>query len=293
MRVATIVPVEHVDLVEGDAYKMALAHLADRPAYAEAYTRRQGVDSTHVILDNGVIETGEPVYHAGLLDVAERLRVTEVVVPDDPRSAMKTLALAREFMIEVVYRYADPVERTLEGPRRMIVPHGKTLDEWVMCFHHLTQVVDPHTVGISKLERHSHRLVMVEAVVMANGIRAEWGYRPLSIHLLGMEETFAEWSAPRARAAARQVRGIDSGLASFYTAAERTMDEYSLRPPSVSLTAPMADRNLLEFNVGVWRGLASSLGRRVIPPQPGHGGASHGAAAPQGQSVSFRPGGIS
>ena len=111
MRVATVVPVKSVDLVEDDDYKMALAHLTGSREYRQAYA------SGYVMLDNGVVETGESVDPVRLLDIAERIKANEVVVPDAIGDSQKTIIMAERFITEAARRYSDPSRSEYPRPQ--------------------------------------------------------------------------------------------------------------------------------------------------------------------------------
>ena len=143
----------------------------------------------------------------------------------------------------------------------MVVPHGDDHEEWLTCLGALLYIAGPHTVGISKFELHTPRLTLVQSVVHVNHIRRRAGLPQVDIHLLGMSERICDWRIAGAHSLLRYVRGIDSGLPIFFTANGETMGDMSSRPQiEVDLMEAELDRNLLQTNVWIWKGMASRLG---------------------------------
>jgi hypothetical protein len=94
----------------------------------EQWFRDRGRESEQhfTILDNGVIETGEPQSEA-LLAASEAIQPDCVVVPDAFKDAERTMELFRKFAPELMEL----------APAIMIVPQGQDLVEWVACAYAL------------------------------------------------------------------------------------------------------------------------------------------------------------
>lgn len=81
MEIATILPTKYLGMREDGQYNMCLAHLMDRPAYRDFF-REQSRKGFFVLMDNGVVETNEPLKMEELIEIAEDIGATEMVLPD-------------------------------------------------------------------------------------------------------------------------------------------------------------------------------------------------------------------
>ncbi len=94
--IATIVPIPHLESqLYRSGYEMALAHLVPDPDYA-AFFWGCSSRGDHVILDNGVIETGQPLDVLRVLAAAKLIGATEMVLPDMLNDDIATLRLGSD-----------------------------------------------------------------------------------------------------------------------------------------------------------------------------------------------------
>ena len=176
---------------------MVLAqYINEDPDYAEFYTRAHE-RGDFIIIDNGAAE------HAGLpfdqvLDAAERVGADEICMPDvlddGPATVRATLEAAH-----------------LVPPRkRMLIPQGKTWEEWVECLQQIEEI-GGRSIGIAK--RYE---ALPSGRACALGFIHGLGLtRKYDIHLLGFyEDPLRELSHIRARR--MPIRGVDSGAPVAY-----------------------------------------------------------------------------
>lgn len=139
-------------------YIFALAHLVDtNPEYAHWITNR--AEETELYLDNGAYELGQAMDLTRYVHIIESLQPNVVVVPDAMSDMAKTVSLAKQFFDQKI-----PA-----GIHYMIVPQGKTTDEWLLCLHKMTRMFRHrfHIIGIPRvmhprrlqLARHAHSFV--------------------------------------------------------------------------------------------------------------------------------------
>ncbi len=92
-KIATIVPLAHLDELRYDDYLMALAHAAQTRDYMDFYKARAG-EGRYVILDNSAVELGKPMDFATYLGLAMEMGASEIVLPDHFQDAKRTKAVA-------------------------------------------------------------------------------------------------------------------------------------------------------------------------------------------------------
>lgn len=241
MQIATILPVKDLEMRRDRDYNMALAHLVDVKAYREFF-RSQSDDGKFVLMDNGVVETGVPMPIAELLDRAETIGATEMVLPDMLRNKDETLRLGREAMTAI---FADPRQTKFS---LLAVPQGSTKEEWRECvLEMLTWPVK--AIGISRFVNayYDHRkdaLADVPELLASNK----------EIHLLGCAGDPKEmWEIEEAHGHGR-IRGVDSGIASIYAQAGKKMSGRTKKPDNELdfLTDDTSGDELLKYNVEWW-----------------------------------------
>lgn len=235
MKVATIVPTRHLPLIAGGDYYMALAHLVRDPEYA-AFYRIQSALGNYVLLDNGVVETGTPMGIHELLETAESIKATEIILPDVIGDAETTLLQARECI---------PLAQS-RGLKVLAVPQGRTPSEWAACLRELLSWYEVNTIGISRFSP----VPRLEALWLVPELRAS----NKEIHLLGcggdpeQEVRAIEWAFPG------RIRGVDSGVASFYTKGWEVMLPGKPRPQvEVDFANDVLNEGLLRENIQIWR----------------------------------------
>ncbi len=195
MRFAPIVPFEY-DPASLTDYHLILAHeVLENDALREYYRRL----SRHtIILDNSVIELGEPLSSEELELAYSFFPNSYLVLPDVIGDVPRTIGLAEEWL------------RSQRGGRRlMIVPQGSSPEEWLTCLNTLVRIVEPLceelVVGIARLTEDwpgGREFLFTEAT--------RQGMWHGAFHLLGIQHSLDEimW----AKEHSPQIWGADSSL---------------------------------------------------------------------------------
>jgi hypothetical protein len=145
MKAGIIAPTQLIHKYCVTDYHLALAHMVVKDkTYAMEY-RLRADQGEHVILDNSVVEMGEPVMPSTLSEAANDIHAAEVIVPDFTQDKEKTLEAAREYV-------PDLKGRLPEDTRLMVVPQGIDEEQWLECLHEMALNLGDvfHSVGIPK-----------------------------------------------------------------------------------------------------------------------------------------------
>lgn len=180
-------------------YHMALTHLALQSKAYKDYYKERAAKGDFVILDNSIIELGASMDWGTVVDVAEAIQPSEVVLPDvllDGPSTMEAIGTAL---------MSKHTTRLKPGTRLMAVCHGATSEEWLHTFTQLSMLEQIHTIGIPKVtaELFGSRNALL-TLLEESGMLDSCGK---GIHLLGANED-KDFQVP-ARAK-RHIRGIDT-----------------------------------------------------------------------------------
>lgn len=206
MRVATILPIPFLGVERDAGYHMCLAHLMHIPEYGNFF-RQVADNGQFVLMDNGVVETGEPLPFNELLHIARMHNVTQMTLPDKIRDSKATLDL-----------HHDAIRRTKgRHPSLMAIPQGKDLSCWRKCAREMAERADGwgvRAIGITKflegmVTKRSDAVLSVPEI-MDSG---------LDIHLLGTMGDDPTEIYHSAQALRGHVRGADSGMAAIWTQA--------------------------------------------------------------------------
>lgn len=135
MRFAFICPIRYLDEITSlGTIKLCLAHLLEVQSYS-SYFKASRENGDFIILDNGVVERGEPLDAETLYSLVEELRPQEVVAPDVLHDADETVRRTLDFV-----KNFPPDLRTLT--RIMGVVQGQTLGAMMECYETIKDVVD-------------------------------------------------------------------------------------------------------------------------------------------------------
>jgi len=241
MEIATILPTKYLGMREDGQYNMCLAHLMNRPAYRDFF-REQSRKGFFVLMDNGVVETDEPLKMEELIEIAEDIGATEMVLPDAIRDKELTLERGREAM-DVFFK--DDILR--QDIRLMAVPQGSTKEEWRECVLEMLEW-PVASIGISRFvnKYYPHRLeALLDVPELIDSDK--------EIHLLGCagdpKEMFEiSEGMPKCR-----IRGVDSGIAAIYTQEGVLMESDEPKPlVDLDFDSETLDEELLSANVEWW-----------------------------------------
>jgi len=144
MKVAFIAPVNALTYWGGITdYHMALTHLVlSNQAYRHFYWHKSR-SGHYVILDNSVIELGASVEFNTLVSAAKLIEAKEIILPDVLDDSAATLKRAKECL------YYAKHEGLTSKFRFMVVPQGKTLQEWIESYNDLKDL-GVWSIGIPK-----------------------------------------------------------------------------------------------------------------------------------------------
>lgn len=200
LKIAEIVPVSCLEMTSAYQYHMCLAHLVgldndESKKYTDFY-RRMSDEGRYVLMDNGAAE-GSQLDFASLIKKYELIHPTEIVLPDALLDSEETVGRTVTF-----YRI---YKEMIKDYKLMVVPQGRTFDEWCKCAVDLLSKVPVDTVGVSKfLEMDTGEPnIRVRACEFLRNFDVE-------IHLLGCSEGPAV--VRNARAVNKSVRGCDSAF---------------------------------------------------------------------------------
>mgnify|MGYP003147917822 CR=1 FL=1 len=246
-KIATLVPVAHLDLIKNDSYFMALAHVAENDNEYLDFFRDMAHDGRTVILDNSVVELGEPMPIAHQLTMANYIGAEELVLPDyfeDNRRTLYESLKAMTFLRD--QRYAG---------RTMGVPQGTSRRYWELCARKMIEAgVD--TIGVSYRYTEMFGGSRLGAVEWLDGF-------DVGIHLLGCSADPAMEVAP---ALLRDnVRGVDSSSPSIYAHHGLPYTGKGTRPMRTNdFLTDRYDVSLLASNIATWRHRCQN-GYRISP----------------------------
>lgn len=222
-KVAQIVPVSCLDMIEQNHYHMCLAHLVLQDEKYAAFYRRMSDEGKFVLMDNGAAEDSQLSFN-DLLHAYDIIHPTEIVVPDtlcDMDSTLAKLDMFIEKYSNLPYRF-------------MAVPQGKTFDQWCVCAAEILRRNQKwhriSSIGVSKF------LNIVTNDCMVRMGAANYVYEVCDgmfggnteIHLLGCHE--GPGIVKEIQLEVPTVRGCDSAFAYIATQAGDTIGVNSVRP---------------------------------------------------------------
>ena len=241
-KIATIVPLSHLDQIKDDHYQMALSHACENSEYMGFFADRV-TEGKYVILDNSTVELGEPEDFGTYLRKAREMQVTEIILPDWLQDSPKTIEADREAMAEV--------KRIGWKGNVMAVPQGRTQAEWIQCCREMLLMGGITTIGISRrymVMFGESRLMAVLAVT-----RLLMTINPSArIHLLGCSAAPEREIPPILNTG--KLRGVDSGSAAFYAKNRLRMKPGEPRPPGESIDVLKDEYapDQLQFRIDEW-----------------------------------------
>lgn len=131
MRFAPIVPIGY-DPASVTNTHLILAHEVLANEETAQYYASLNPYQHMVILDNGVVEIGSSVSHEQLISAWVKAPYAWCVVPDSMGNREETILLGKQFITHLPHY---PLLNKL-----MIVPQGKTINEWLDCLDYLRGV---------------------------------------------------------------------------------------------------------------------------------------------------------
>lgn len=264
-----IVPQKHLDLIRNDAMHMVLAQEFGEPgmeAYTHFYTEEIKYHA-YTILDNGAAE-GKPMPIEDIVKKAELLHASEIVLPDAYMDSEKTLQWHSEALGYLQSYYGSYQEIPFN---LMIVPQGKTNDEWIACAKSLILKYGDviQTIGIPKhliktLDNRDARLMVIDEL----NNDPEIDLAEFNIHLLGCWKTPLE--VLTIAKVAKQgdippVRSCDSAIPYVYARNNKRFEDDD-RPDfePIDFYNGTCDPQQLEINLQDWRNIGNLTTNNII-----------------------------
>ena len=245
-KIATIVPIAHLDSIKSHYRFMALSHLMSDETYASFYKERIA-EGKWVTLDNSAVELGHPEDNTTYLEKALELGASEIMLPDYFQDNEKTLSEAQ--------RLIDRAIAASYMGRVMGIPQGKNVVEWtysVARFVHL----GVHTIGISYRYLSMFGGSRLFPCYIVENICEKEGAET-NIHLLGAALPINEDATPCLGLS--YVRGVDSSIAAKFTKVGKLVPYgYQNLPGPVDLQNDKLNAELLYKNVTRWRGIVAA-----------------------------------
>jgi hypothetical protein len=157
MQVASIIPTAYLHLDEDSDYFMVLPHTLESNIKYFEFFKEQGKRGKYLILDNGAAE-GFKYSMPHLLELADKINVSEIVLPDVIKDKNATLEVAWEgFLASVCWT-----------GKLMLVPQGKDLTEWIQCYDKMSLWYPIDTIGIPKWLSLDRPQARAEAAIYVN-----------------------------------------------------------------------------------------------------------------------------
>jgi hypothetical protein len=261
VKTALIPPFPELERFGHGSIHLLLAHLKDEGYLAHYRAERSA--GAYTILDNGAHENQSGMHATRLLRRAVSLRASEIVIPDHLFDADDTVHRAKN-ALQALER--DLIDVELLGPNFMLVPQGRTSEDWRTCLQSLVwnydryhrmypNVFKPPVIGISKDYEYFDGGIpkLLERNVMPMG---------LDVHLLGWGRDL--WTLGEMARRWPQIRSTDSAKPFVYAIDRIALDpskpvpEYPKRTETYFETVLDDEQaDIAKHNVKVFRDLAN------------------------------------
>lgn len=246
MKLATILPTHYLDMIEGNTYHMALAHLVGKDKeYTDFYRRQVDVFNSFVIMDNGVIE-GEQQSIEAICKKAELIHASEIILPD--------VFMGCDATLDSTHAAMEYVKKNYPHLKMMGVPQGKDIDEWVNCAEVMLDW-DIDSIGIPKvLTKLEGRDARLQALAILNECYPKQ-MKTVEVHLLGCWENpieLAMIAKAEQQGDISPVRGCDSAIAYVYARDNMLITQGPRPSGEIHFDAKDADRECLKSNIEIW-----------------------------------------
>lgn len=251
MKVAHILPTPLLHYIEEHPYHMSLGHLIGKDTkYTNFYTE-MSQKGHYVIMDNGVYETGSPLGIVELVERANLIGASELILPDYFMDGERTIEATG---------WAIPYARKHFKGKLMAVPQGKNVDEWLTNAI-ATLSLDVDVIGIPKwlsAKKEDTRLEVLQ--YLGHMLRGR------EVHLLGCACSPIESQIIDAAVKAGdivEVRGIDSCIAFKYAEHDMLFAEGPRPEGEMDFRAMKCNLEKLQENIAAWDALAEGKNRKV------------------------------
>lgn len=253
MKLATILPTKYLWLSADEDYHMCLAHLIGKDREYTDFFRDMSARGHYVIMDNSIIEDAQ-VTIAELCEKARFVGAHEIIVPD--------VFLDKNATLETSWRAVNYVRLNCPELKIMVVPQGRTLEEWLDCFGEMmTWNVD--CIGIPKVLSSFKETTNLERGKVLNIIKDvvdeynELHTKKVDIHLLGCYNSPLELtiiSKMEQEGSVPVVRGCDSAVAFAYASnGQRILEDTRIQGQPIDFGNKDVDMDLLCDNIQLWK----------------------------------------
>ena len=245
---ATIVPRPHLDETKNDDIFLALSFIAKSDPEYLLFFKERAAEGKFVILDNSTIEGGTPDNFGDVLNIAIRMRASEIVLPDYFQDSRRTLEAASEGLAYV------KANSGYHG-KCMLAPKGTTAKEWATCAYAALKIDGVDTIGLS----YRYTKMFGQRGLVAYGMEDELIKTGKSLHFLGCDiDPHIEITS---NAQKNRIRSVDSSFAALYTkkgirlseetvrANPRTQGDHNL----INFESEVLDTDLLRLNIKWWK----------------------------------------
>jgi hypothetical protein len=247
-QVATIVPLNHLDLIKNDTYFMALAHAAEDKSYLNFF-RDRAAEGKYVILDNSAVELGRSEEFEAYVHKARSMNASCILLPDIFQDRAATFAEA--------VKGCDIIFTGSYAPDIMVVPQGTTIGEW------LASAIDLYYLVKNKLDTTPIMGISCRYTEMFHGNRASAvmlliaaAIPNLRIHLLWCYANPIFEVLPLLFHGSFGVMGVDSSYPSVYAWHGMQLDNKDFENPrperKIDFLTDTYDVPLLKYNIRTW-----------------------------------------
>lgn len=244
MKVATIVPTPHLDLVQTDDYHLCVVpELRKEGEYLEFY-KQQAQQGKFVIVDNGAADGGTASIQE-VYEYAVEIGASELQLPDVFFDKHNTLCKMYE---SLNYLAGRDIKCGIQ-----VVPQGKSFEEWIDCAQEMLRHPGITCIGVPKnlikIAGALGRLRAIRWLVEHTNIDG------VNLHLLGCWDDPREIGVIYRMAKGRiPLRGVDSGIAAIYAQAQRPLDPTRYLKPNqpVDFEREVCEE-LLQYNIKQWK----------------------------------------
>ncbi len=258
MKVATIVPQNYLNFTAHDDYLMCLGHLIGAPGMDEytAFFMSAAAAGKFVMMDNGLIEN-DPRPITELAEKAMLIGASEMIMTD--------VFCDKEATLKAIEEGVKALEG-VEHPRLMLVPQGKTVDEWVECAHEIICKYThlDYTIGVPKVLVHlggrDGRVEALTKLVDRCPVAKHKTYHLLGCWTTPLEITIIDKLVQQGNLP--NVRGVDSAIPYVYARAGKAMNSQD-RPDSKPINFQHEEVPVLMLlrNIHHWRRAADATRR--------------------------------
>lgn len=177
--------------------------------YTQFYQERSEAGD-FIMMDNSVIELGEPVELKRVLWAAKKVHAHEIILPDILHASNRTVELITDALVEL-QQLRNTSDFANYNFKVQAVPQGETVEDWFECLNRLMPLVETggiHTIGVprccNELEDGTRADVLEALDAMFYPSMPDF-----EVHLLGLSDNITEIKKYRQYP---WIRGIDSKL---------------------------------------------------------------------------------